>query len=130
MAHARVLDLHLHLLDRQVIGPDGGFICKIDDLDMEIDETGRPYITAILLGPRALGPVLGGRPGRWVKAIAQRLAQGQNEQPLRIDFALVTDIGSAITVTRTRNELNVTPLEGWIDTHIISRIPGSGHESK
>jgi sporulation protein YlmC with PRC-barrel domain len=130
MARARVLDLHLHLLDRQVTGPDGGFICKIDDLDMEVDETGRPYVTAILLGPRALGPVLGGRPGRWVKAIATRLAPGQSEQPLRIDFALVSGIGSAITITRTRSELDVTPLESWVDAHIISRIPGSGHESK
>jgi sporulation protein YlmC with PRC-barrel domain len=130
MAAGRILDLHLHLLDRQVVDPDGRLVCKVDDLELALDETGRPYITAILVGPRALGPRLGGRLGHWVTAIARRLADGQGEQPQRIDFALVSDIGSAVTITRRRQDLDVAPLEGWVDTNIISRIPGSGHESE
>lgn len=130
MADPRTLDLHLHLLDRQVVDPDGRLVCKIDDLELELDPTGRPYVKAILTGSRALGPRLGGRLGRWVTAIATRLSDGQQQQPLRIDFALVSDIGSAITVVRRHNELVVAPLESWVDTHIISRIPGSRHESK
>jgi sporulation protein YlmC with PRC-barrel domain len=128
--HGRTLDLHLHLLDRQVIDPDGRFVGKVDDLELDFDEAGRPYARAILVGPRALGPRLGGRLGRWVSAIGQRLADGQDEQPQRIDFALVRDIGSAITIDRRGAELNITPLEGWVDTHIISRIPGSRHASE
>jgi sporulation protein YlmC with PRC-barrel domain len=130
MAGGRVLDVHLHLLDRQVVDPDGRFLCKVDDLELELDESGRPYVTAILFGPRALGPRLGGRLGRWVTAIARRLADGQDEQPRRIDFALVSEIGSAVSITRRRRDLDVAPLERWVDTHIISRIPGSGHASE
>jgi len=103
---------------------------KVDDLELDVDETGRPFVTAILVGPRALGPRLGGRLGRWVTAIARRLSDGQSEQPPRIDFAQVSDIGSAITVARQLDELNVTPLERWVDAHVISRIPGSRHESE
>ena len=130
MADGRTLDLHLQLLDRQVVDRDGRFVCKVDDLELQIDELGRPYVSAILVGPRALGPRLGGRLGRWVTAIARRLSDGQSEQPPRIDFAQVTDIGSAITLARLRDELDVTSLETWVDTHVIARIPGSRHESK
>jgi sporulation protein YlmC with PRC-barrel domain len=130
MTNARRLDLHLDLLDRQVVDSDGRLVCKVDDLELQLDATGRPHVTAILVGPRALGPRLGGRLGRWVTAAARRLSEGQDWQPLRIDFGLVTDIGPAIKLARRRDELDVIPLEQWVDSHIISRIPGSGHESK
>jgi sporulation protein YlmC with PRC-barrel domain len=126
----RTFDVGLRLLDRQVIDADGQPVCKVDDLELELDEYGRPYITAILVGPRALGPRLGGRLGRWFIAVARRLSEGQDPQPPHIDFAHVTDIGSAITLSRRRDELDVTALETWVDTHLISRIPGSRHESQ
>jgi sporulation protein YlmC with PRC-barrel domain len=130
MSDGRVLDVHLHLLDRQVVDVDGRLVCKVDDLELAEDETGRLYITTILVGARALAPRLRGRIGRWVLAIARRLAEGQSERPLRIDFAQVTGIASAITVARRHDELDVTPLETWVDTHIIGRIPGSRHASE
>jgi hypothetical protein len=129
-APGRQLDIHLHLLDRQVQDRDHRLVCKIDDLELELDETGRPFVTAILVGPRAVGPRLGGRLGRWVASIAGRLATPEQQAIPRIDFAHVTDIGSAITVARTVQELNVTPLEHWVDRHIIARIPGSRHEGE
>ena len=130
MTAARTLDLELHLLDRQVIDSAGRFVCNVDDIELELDETGHPYVTAILVGPRALGPRLGGRLGRWVVAIAQRLSEDNAPQPLRIDFAHVTDIGNAIQLARRTRELDVTPLEVWVDANVIGRIPGSGHASK
>lgn len=130
MAEGRRLDLHLHLLDRQVQDSDGRMVCKVDDLELEVDASGRPYVTAILAGPRALGPRLGGRLGRWVAAIAGRLATPEQSPIPRIDFARVSEIGSAITVAGTADEFGVAPLEGWLDTHVIARIPGSRHESE
>jgi sporulation protein YlmC with PRC-barrel domain len=130
MVVGRTLDLRLHLLDRQVVDTDGRLVCKVDDLALESDDTGRPYVTAILVGPRALGPRLGGRLGQWVTAIGRRLSDGQSKEPPRIDFAYVTDIGSAITLARRQDELEVTSLEAWVDAHVIARIPGSRHESE
>jgi len=140
MADGRVLDLHLQLLDRQVLDRDGRLVCKVDDLELALDARGRPYITAILVGPRALGPRLGGRLGRWVSSIAQRLsgdcvdstgspAPTGSTVP-RIDFSLVTDVGDAVTLTRPVGDLHVTSLETWVDRHIIGRIPGSRHEGQ
>ncbi|HST48663.1 hypothetical protein [Jatrophihabitans sp.] len=126
----RQLDLHLHLLDRQVQDEDGRMVCKVDDLEFEVDATGRPYVTAILVGPRALGPRLGGRLGRWVASIAGRLATADQAEVPRIDFGYVTWIGNSVTIARHPDELPVAPLEDWLDRHVISRIPGSRHESE
>jgi sporulation protein YlmC with PRC-barrel domain len=128
----RVLDLHLQFLDRQVVDVDGEPVCKVDDLELELDDDGRPYVTAILIGPRALGPRLGGRLGRWIAAIAARLAEKETETSAtqRLDFGLVTEIDSAITVSRPVAELAVRPLEKWVDDHVIARIPGSRDASR
>ena len=105
-------------------------VCKVDDLEFEFDAAGRPYVTAILVGPRALGPRLGGRLGRWVASIAGRLATADQVEVPRIDFGYVTGIGNSIVVARHPDELPVAPLEDWLDRHVISRIPGSRHESE
>lgn len=123
----RVLDLNLHLLDRQVIDADGLLVCKVDDVELTPGENGALYVTAILVGPRALGQRIGGRLGRWVTSIARRQA---TSPPPRIDVGVVRGIGSAVTLDARRADLDVAPLEDWVDIHIISRIPGSRHEGE
>jgi sporulation protein YlmC with PRC-barrel domain len=123
----RSLDLHLHLLDRQVVDRERQLVCKVDDVELELDEAGRPYVTAILVGPRALGPRLGGRLGHWIVGIATRLAERREDGPQRIPFGLVVDIGSEIRLSRRRDELDVEPFERWVVQRIIGRLPGSRH---
>jgi sporulation protein YlmC with PRC-barrel domain len=130
VAEGKVLDLLLHLMDRQVIDVDGRLVCKVDDLELELDDAGRPYVTAILVGPRALGPRIGGRLGHWFAAVAARQAAPDRREVPRIDFGQVTDIGSAVKLARRHDELDITPLERWVDTHVIGRIPGSTHEGE
>jgi hypothetical protein len=126
----RRLDVHLRLLDRQVVDRDGQLVCKVDDLELELTERGEPYISAILVGPRALGPRLGGRLGRWVTSIADRLAADRGAGPLRISFGVVEDISEEIRLSLRREELDVEPLERWVDRYVIDRIPGSRHASE
>jgi hypothetical protein len=105
-------------------------VCKVDDLELELDAAGRPYVTALLVGPRALGPRVGSRLGRWLAAVAARLADPDRRTAPRIDFAQVTEIGSAVQVARRVDELDAAPLEGWVYRHLIGRIPGSDHASE
>lgn len=128
MAAGREFDLHLHLLDRQVVDPDDHMVCKVDDLEIELSDDGRPLVTAILVGPAALGPRLGGRLGHWVDAIGRRLSN--DDPPKRIGWEHVVDLGSAVKVDAPADELGVDTLEVWVDEHVVSRIPGSGHESE
>jgi hypothetical protein len=91
---------------------------------------GQLVVTAILVGPRVLGPRLGGWLGRWLARPAQRLSTADRQQPPRIDFAQVTEIGSAVRVARTVAELDVSPVEDWLARNLIGRIPGARHESE
>jgi hypothetical protein len=96
-----------------------------DDLDLEVDGTGQPVVTAILVGPGALGPRLGGRLGGWVVAIGRRLAVRPDGSPPRIDVGLVSTVGSAVTLAVPRRDLSVAALEDWVRQHVIDPLPGA-----
>ncbi|WP_208868651.1 hypothetical protein [Microbispora triticiradicis] len=119
--HARVLHARLHLLDRQVVREsDDRLLCKVDDLEVRPGD--RPYVTAILSGPLALGPRLGGLPG-WLMTETDRLFRGEARPgPYRIDMSLVTDVGSAVRVAGHPQDL---ALERWLTRNVVGRIPGA-----
>jgi sporulation protein YlmC with PRC-barrel domain len=123
-------DLHLRLLDHQVVDPDGDLICKVDDVEFEQGRNGTWHVCALLSGPQALGPRLPGRLGRWLMAVGRRLSVSGDTDPRRIPFERVTEIGSSIVVDRARDRLDVAPLEDWVREHVIDPIPGSRHESE
>jgi sporulation protein YlmC with PRC-barrel domain len=123
---ARRLDLALHLLDRQVVDPDGRLVCKVDDVDFTVPEDGSPpYVTALLTGPAALGPRLGGLLGRWLVASHRLLGQRHDEEPDRIPYELIADIGSAVRAARTREELGICAGEDRVRDYLVDRLPGA-----
>jgi sporulation protein YlmC with PRC-barrel domain len=120
----RVLDLALHLLDRQIVDTDGNPVGNVDDV--EIDECG--YVEALLVGPQAVAGRLGGRLGEWL-AFWTRVLQGGTE-PTRIPVDLLTDLGSHITVARSRTELGAHRNEDRAREYLIGRIPGGRREGE
>ena len=120
-------DLVLRLLDRQVVDPDGGLVCKVDDLELRESADGTYVVSALLSGSLALGPRLPGRLGRWVVALARRLSADADPAPGRIPFERVTELGSAVVLDRGRTDVGVAPLEDWMREHVIDPIPGSSH---
>ncbi len=107
-------DAVLHLLDRQVIDKDGLLVCKVDDLELAETGEGALVATALLAGSPALLPRLGGRLGSVVREYWARMGDEQADRrlPYRIDFALVAELTSAVTLTRPRHGLLVrTPGE-------------------
>lgn len=127
----RVLDAVLSLLDRQVSDPDGRLVCKVDDLEL-FEPTGgsSPYVTAILAGPAALGGRLGGLLGRWFVAVQRRLHPDADPRPARIDFGVVQDIKTGMTVTLRREQLEPNRFEAWTRDNMIDKIPGARHEAE
>lgn len=124
----RRYDAALHFLDRQIIDPDGRLVAKVDDIELREAADGRLVVTALLTGPGALGPRLGGRVGEWVVAVWRRLHPSRDPEPSRISIADVVEIDSAIHVGRRRDSLAVDGLERWADDHIVSRLPGASHD--
>src|SRR4051794_39652631 len=100
-------DLRLRLLDRQGGGQGGGMICKVDDVELTSADDGGYVVTALLTGPLALGSRLPGRLGRWTIALARRWSDDPDRGPHRIPFGRVTELGSAVVLDRTRDELGI-----------------------
>ena len=121
MSDATRLYLGLHLLDRQILDVDGRQVSNVDDLELSDDDT--PVVSAILCGPAAYGPRLGGRLGKWIVAIHRRLVR---QEPVRIPWAYVARIHSAIDLNTTRRDAGTTALDDWVRVHFIGRIPGAG----
>jgi hypothetical protein len=120
------VDAGLLLLDRQIIDCNDREVAKVDDLVAAFDQHGRPYVVAILCGPGAWGPRLGGRLGRWVIAAWRRLHPAAHPEPASIPMNVVTRIDSAVHLSVPRTSTTVLAIDRWVDGHIISRIPGAG----
>jgi hypothetical protein len=119
------IDLGLELLDRQLLDSEGKPCGNVDDLEFEVGASGLPVLTNILVGPGALGPAIGGWPGRVITAVWRRLHPDKNPAPLRVSWADVERIDYAIHLTVQREEAGLTRSEDWVRDHIIGRIPGA-----
>ena len=117
-------DAALHLLDRQIIDHDGRLLAKVDDLELTEDDDGRLLVTALLTGPGALGPRIGGRLGRWTVAIWSRLRPDADPRPGRIEIRDVASIDSAVRLGPA-SDPPPQGLERWLNQHVITLIPGA-----
>ncbi|MGA5499275.1 hypothetical protein ACPCSP_33685 [Streptomyces cinereoruber] len=125
----RAYSARFHLLDRQVVDGDDRPVCKVDDLELEPDPDGPPRVTAVLVGPAALAPRLGGKAARWLAAVQRRLSVGEGEGPARLDFGRVTGIGAVVRVNLSEENIGVHALEDWMRENVVGRLPGAGHAS-
>jgi hypothetical protein len=121
------IDAQRALLDRQIFDHDGDAVGKVDDVELELHPDAAPTISALLCGPLALGPRLGGRLGVWYSAIARRLHPRARPEPVRFDIDRV--------VLFDPRELRLDPggrgsdgdrfmLRTWTREKIVTRLPG------
>ena len=95
------------------------------DIVVEQLADGSYVVTAILSGPGALGPRLGGRLGTAWASLFRRLHPAEDPEPARISFGVVRDLGPQVTITTSRHDLDGNRLEHWAREHLIGRIPGA-----
>ena len=128
-APGRLVDAALQLLDRQLIDCDGSAAGKVDDLELAELADGSLVVVAVLTGPGALAPRLGGRLGSAWAAVVARLHPDAEPEPARIPFGVVKDLsGSHVELSVPRHHLDGNRLEHWTRTNLIERIPGAHHE--
>lgn len=116
------VDVDDRLLDRQVTGPDGMPVGKVDDVELEPTEDGRYEITGLLLGSTALGERVRGLPGRWIERIGRWLHGSPH--PRRIPAGQLLRVDPAVVVPEHIARDAVSPSEEWLRRTVITRIPG------
>jgi sporulation protein YlmC with PRC-barrel domain len=127
----RILDTGLDLLDHQVLDASGRPMGKVDDVLLALGpaQGDPPRVAALLLGPQALGPRIGGRLGRWMAATAARLAR--SSEPVRVPLETVRTIGVCVELAVDNDVLeDAGRLEQWLRDHFISKIPGADRASE
>ncbi|MFF3866699.1 hypothetical protein [Micromonospora sp. NPDC001898] len=123
------MQLSRQLLDRQIVDRDGRLVGKVDDVEFGVDTDGVPYVAALLSGQGALAQRIGGRVGRFLLAVADRLVDDPPVTPLRVPYSLVERVDSAVRLRVGLDELPGSPMEEWLRRHLIDRIPGSDRAS-
>lgn len=118
------LDLDLHLLDRQLVDRDGEPVAKVDDVEFRVDPDGRLRLVALLVGPEALGRRVGGRLGRWIGQLGQRLRPDLATPP-RVAIEDVEEVGPQIRLRVHREDLDFPRSERFVRDHVIGRLPGA-----
>jgi hypothetical protein len=130
MATGRTLHAELDLLDRQLRDRDGRLCGNVDDLELSRAESGELYVTALLSGPGTLLRRLGaGRLGGWLERFRRETGApaggAEAADQGRIPMALVHQIGPAIDLAVSADELASSQSERWVREHVIDHIPGS-----
>jgi sporulation protein YlmC with PRC-barrel domain len=120
------LDAHHQLLDRQIIDVDGRMVAKVDDVELEERPDGRLAVTALLTGPGALGPRLGGALGGLTTRAWSRLTDNRPEDSNRIDFSAVAAVETVIRLAVGHTTVAVDGFEEWVRTRVIEALPGAG----
>jgi sporulation protein YlmC with PRC-barrel domain len=123
------IQISRELLDRQLVDLDGRLVGKVDDVEFALDADGMPYLRTLLSGPGALGQRVGGRLGRMLVLAAERFVTDRPVAPLRIPYALVDRVDSAVWLRVRAEELAAPPVEEWLRRNLIDRIPGADRAS-
>src|SRR5690242_11104107 len=107
MKAPRTLSANSALLDREIFDVHGEPVGRVDDLELtETDDGGAPVLTALLCGPTAFGPRLGGRIGTWWLSVGRRLRARDDPYPNRIPLSQVATVEpTGITLSVSRDVL-------------------------
>lgn len=116
------------LLDRQILDNQGRMVGKVDDVELEEREDGRLAVTALLIGPGALGPRLGGAPGALATRAWSRLSGASPGQANRIDYSALASIDTVLQLGVSRTAVAVDGFEVWVRTRLIAALPGAGKD--
>jgi hypothetical protein len=126
-AAGRVYHAALHLLDRQLRDRDLVLCGKVDDLELERNESGSWYVTAVLTGPGHLLYRMGRRTaGRWLGKLTTHIERSTLDDPGRVPYDRVSAIGVTIDLAVDADDLGTFAVERWVRDHIVGHIPGSG----
>jgi hypothetical protein len=126
-----ILDAARAMLDHLVVDADGQPLGRVDDIEMRLPGPGgAPVVTALLCGPLALGPRLGGRIGTWWLSVGRRLRPEAHPGPVRIPVELIVGVRPGEVCLGARaDDVDATRLRNWFRDKVVAPIPGSGPAS-
>jgi hypothetical protein len=132
MSEGRHVWAGLRLLDRQLLDRDNRSAGCVDDIELTaLDDGDQLYASAIVSGPGALAYRLRRRRlGRWLSRVHRHVAVSESDDPNLVPFNLVSELGAAIKLGVSVDDVGSSSGERWVRDHVIGPIAGSGHASE
>jgi sporulation protein YlmC with PRC-barrel domain len=112
------MDLVRDVLDTQVVDRNGRAMGRVDGIALEHRDGKPPRVSALLVGPSALGERLSPRLGLWVRAIEQAFGIDQG-RPARFSFKQILDLGRVIKIDLAISDTAIGVVEQWLRKWII-----------
>ena len=117
------MDVARDVLDTKVVDRNGREMGRVDGILLD-HQAGRPLrLSAIVIGPAALGDRLHPAVGRIVRRIEKWFGLDRN-RPARIDFADIDSIDDKVRLRLTIGETAVDAVEQRLRAW-VSRLPGA-----
>jgi sporulation protein YlmC with PRC-barrel domain len=113
------------VLDKQVLDRRGQKMGKVDGIVIELRADGPPRVAAVEIGSTVLARRLHPALADWLLRLRRR-AGVEGEEPLRIPFGKVRDVGIDLEVDLDAESSAAFAWERWLRERIVGRIPGSG----
>ena len=111
------------VLDQSVIDRNGREMGRVDGILIEQKPNEPAQLTAILIGPAALGDRLHPAVGRAVRRIEKSFGLDE-DRPARVAFADIDEIETKIRLRLTISETAVAAVEQYLRSWLL-RLPGS-----
>jgi sporulation protein YlmC with PRC-barrel domain len=111
------------VLDKLAVDRNGQEMGRVDGIVLEAQEGQPPRLSAIVIGPTALGSRLHPGVGRFISRLEERFGLSK-DRPVRIEFDGLTVGDRKVTIRRTISETSADEVEQRLRAWIVG-LPGS-----
>lgn len=113
------------IIDKQLVDKHQTKSGKVDGLVLTLQSGKPPVVGFIEIGAITLARRLGKKVERMVRSLKRRWGSSRSQQPYRVPWRQVRDIGIDIELALDVRETPVHDWQVWLRDKVIRRIPGS-----
>jgi sporulation protein YlmC with PRC-barrel domain len=119
------MNLARDIIDKQVVDKNQAKMGKVDGVVLALHGGKPPVVSYIEIGGITLARRVGRRTERFIRLLKKRWGSPRAQQPYRVAWRQVWDIGVDIEVALDVRETPVNDWQNWLRDKVIRRIPGS-----
>src|SRR5262245_37464081 len=113
------------IIDKQLVDRNQTKIGKVDGLVLTLEAGKQPVVSALEIGSITLARRIGTRAERFVRRLKRRWGSRHSQEPYRVAWRQVKDIGVDIELALDVRETPLFDWQAWLKAKVIKRIPGS-----
>lgn len=113
------------IIDMQLVDKNRAKMGRVDGLVIALHSGKPPVVSAIEIGGIILARRVGKRTERFIRFLKRRWGGPRSQQPYRVPWRQVREIGVDIELALDVRETPVHDWQDWLRDKVVRRIPGS-----